>query len=196
MFMEDVLELIKKIKKGDDKSFEILLERNRKLIYKIIYNRNLEMGDYLVDAENLFQEGSLALYDAVYSFEPERGMSFTSYAYMVIRSHINTYYRDNVANHGDEYYSIDNYENIDYHISMSNLQISDNPVEYHRELEFEKKLDEFMSKLCFEDRQLIEMRSDNYSYKQISERLNINTKRVDNRLRILRKRLKEHLKEE
>lgn len=195
MTMDKYEELIKRVKQGDDEAYEIVLNDNRKLIYKIIYNHNLENGDFMVDTESLYQEGCIALYKACKTYEIGKGMNFTSYAYMCIRSAINTYIRDNFKKHQDEYYSIDNYPNVDYHVSMSNVCIAENPVAYHRELEFRKHLHEFVSKLNEQDQQIFEMRVDDVSYKNISERLNISTKRVDNRLRVLRKKLKKHLKE-
>lgn len=194
--MDKYSEYINAIKNGNEEYFNIILEDHRKLIYKIIYNYTLEKGDYMLDTDSLFQEGSLALYKAIFSFEEDKGMSFSSYAYMVIRSKLNTLVRDELKRFEDEHYSIDNYPNIDYHVSMSNLCVAENPVAYHKEIEFERKLDDFLEKLSVEDRAIIEMRDDNASYKQISERLHINTKRVDNRLRVLRNKLKKYLEDE
>lgn len=196
MTMDKYSKLIERVKKGDDEAFEIILNANHKLIYKIIYNRNLEKGDFIIDTESLFQEGSIALYKACKSYEPDKGMNFTSYAYMCIRSAINTYIRDNYNKLEEPYLSIDNFPNVDYHISMSNVRISENPVAYHRELEFRKQLQEFVSNLDKEDKNILQMRCDNVSYRTISERLNISTKRVDNRLRVLRKRLKTYIDDE
>jgi len=193
--MDTSVDLINRIKNGDERSFEVLLENNRKIIYKIIYDHNLKIGDYMIDEDNLFQEGCIALYKAVFSFEPEKGMSFSSYAYMIVRGHVNNYYRDNVKKRNEEFYSIDSIENPEYHMSLASTSVSDNPSEYHREREFENKLNRFIETLDIEDRQILEMRSNNHSYKDISDRLDINTKRVDNRLRLLRKRLKEYLEE-
>lgn len=192
--MEKYRDIIKRIKDGDEESFEIIYNDHKKMMYKIIYTINLNYGDYQMDIDSLFQESSLALYNAVFTYKEEKGMSFTSYAYMVIRARVNTCIRD--ARKEIECSSIDNFENIDYHISMSNLCIAENPVLYHKELEFEKRLNAFVENLSSEDRQIYECRKDNLSYKEIALRLNINTKRVDNRLRVLRKRLSEFMREE
>ena len=114
---------------------------------------------------------------------------------MIIRSHIQTYIRD-VKSDGDDLLSIDNCENVDYHLSMSNFCVAENPIDYHHKIEFEDKLNKFISNLSNEDRQILELRIDDLSYKDISDRLKINTKRVDNRLRTLRKRLKIYLNDE
>ena len=193
--MKDYSNEIKAIKNGDKDKFNIILEDHKKMIYKIIYDRNLNVGDYMYDIESLYQEGCLALYKAVFTYEENKGTTFTSYSYMLIRSKINTYIRDNKI-FNNECSSIDNIDNIDYRIVISSHSVEENPVEYHRELEFEKKLNKFISKLTPEDREIINMKIDNKSYKQISDRLKTNTKRVDNRLRILRKRLREYINDD
>ena len=193
--MEISADTITRIKNGDEECFRLLLEDYKKIIYKIIYSRNLEIGDYMIDVESLYQEGSLALYKAVFTYKLGQGMSFSSYAYMVIRARINTYIRDNVKKYEDDCKSIDNFENIDYHISMTSMSVSESPIGYHKEQEFKERLNEFVSKLNDEDKQILSMRMENYSYKDISMRLKSKTKRVDNRLRILRKRLREYLDE-
>lgn len=196
MTMKDYKELLEKVKAGDDDAFNIILQDHRRIIFRLINMHALEKGDFMIDYDSAYQEGCIALYKAIFTYEENKGMNFTSYAYMVLRARINTFVRDEIKKFEDEHYSIDNCPNVDYHIAMTNLSIAENPVTYHKELEFEKKLDDFLSKLSVEDRQIIEMRSDNFSYKKISERLNINSKRVDNRLRVLRKKLKEHLEDE
>lgn len=187
--------LLLSIKNGDDKAFETLLNQHHNMIYKIIYGLNLEKGDYKLDEDSLFQEGSIALYKAVFSFEENNNMAFTSYAYMVIRARIRTYIRDNYRYLEKEAYSIDNIENLEYLSVNKSTLVSENPVEYHREKQFESHLNEFVSKLNNEDQEIFRLRSEDYTYKQIAERLNIKAKKVDNRLRVLRERLKRHLKE-
>lgn len=189
-------ELIKNIKNGDEKSFELLLNSHHNMIYKIIYALDLDRGDFLADVDSLYQEGSLALYKAVFTYKKENEMSFTSYAYMVVRARLHTYLRDTYHNTCNDCFSIDNPENIDFDIVNKHYLVSDDPIDYHREKEFEEHLHKFVSKLTNEDQQIFNMRSQDYTYKQIAERLHIKTKRIDNRLRVLRRRLKKYIESE
>lgn len=189
-------ELINSIKTGDEESFEILLSNHHSMIYKIIYTLDLNIGDFLIDIDSLYQEGSIALYKAVFSYESDKAMSFSSYAYMVIRARLHTYIRDYYKNYGNNYLSLDDPNGINYELFSKDEYVSDNPIKYHREQEFEKYLYDFVKTLSTEDQQLFKLRSENLSYKQISERLNIKTKKIDNRLRVLRKRLKEYIDKE
>ena len=45
-----------------------------------------------------------------------------------------------------------------------------------------------MDSLNYEDRTIVDMRMNNYSYEEISNKLNINRKRVDNRLNKIKKK--------
>lgn len=192
----EVSQLINQIKNGDEKAFETLLDNHHNMIYKIIYSLDLEKGDYLADVESLYQEGCIALYNAVYDYIPTSNMSFSSYAYMVIRGKLHTYIRDTYKNYERDLLSIDNEESGSYKLSCLKEYVSQNPVAYHREKEFEKHLNSFISKLSKQDQEIFRLRSQEYSYKQISELLNIKTKRIDNRLRVLREKLKRHLNDE
>ena len=190
--MEKYEDVIKKIKQGDKEAYNTIYEDHKKMIYKIISYHSNNCGDFTLDTESLFQEGCLALYKAVFTYEPDKGMSFSSYAFMAIKSRINTYIK-RIRKNNSECLSLDAMENIDHRSAMSSLYVSENPVAYHREIEFRHKLHEFTSKLSKEDKMIFELRQEELSYKEISERLNINTKRVDNRLRVLRKKLKKFL---
>ena len=191
--MDKNIELVELAKTGDEDAYNQLLNNHKNMIYKIINTQNLYSGDYMQDVDSLYQEGCIALYNAIYKYEKDKGMSFTSFAYMVIRSRISTCIRDTKALK-ETCISIDNYPNIDHQIMMSAMYVAENPVEYHRQVDFENRLNEFVANLNSQDRQIFTLRKNEYSYKEISEMLHINTKRVDNRLRIIRKKLREYIK--
>lgn len=193
MSMKSYDTIIEQIKNKDEASFKLLLDDHYKMIYKIIYNLNSFENDFSLDVESLYQEGTIALYNAVFTYEADKGMSFTSYAYMVIRSKLSVCYRNMKRYREEEVYSIDSHPNIDYCASMASQRVNENPVNYHHEKEFEKNINSFVSQLSKEDRDIFKLRADDYSYKQIAEKLNIKTKKIDNRLRKLRESLRRHL---
>lgn len=184
------MEIIEKIRSGDEKAFEQLLEDHHRMIYSIINSYNLESGDYAIDKLDLYQEASLALYEAVFSFEEKRNVRFSSYAYMVMRGRILNVLRHYYRTYREENHSIDVSENPDCYGAFA---VSDIPFRYHREQEFLKNYRRFMNGLSIEDRKIIELRNRKLSYKQISEKMNISTKRIDNRLASLRRSIKAFL---
>lgn len=180
-----VHKLIRRIRNHDQEAFGELLEAFQRMIYKIIYSFNLDNGDFRADENDLFQEACLALYDAVFTYEEDRNVQFLTYAYMVIRSRVSTQLRCLSRNQGEELVSIDN--RLDHSLKFA---VSEDPVQYHRDEEFKEKYEQFLSTLNDEDRKILELRDEDLSYKQIAEELGITVKRVDNRLRNLKKRFK------
>ena len=191
--MDENLELVRRIRNGDEEAFGTLLENHKRMIYKLIYNSTLEAGDYAIDVEEVFQEASLILYRAVFTFEEDKKVKFSSYAYLVLKSRIKNVFRSYYNIYKEESYSIDSREHQDYLLSLA---IKEDPIKYHKEQEFRKRLDRFIDDLSDQDRQILELRGDELSYKDISNLLHISTKKIDNRLRILRKRMEQYLKDE
>lgn len=185
--------IIDRIKKGDEDAFNQLLNDYRKMIYKIIYSFNMQNGDFSEDIESMYQEGCLALYKAVFSYEKERGAKFSSYAYMSIKSKVMNYYRKNSKIHNQEYFSIDSDKAYESRLNMKSLRVSEDPVYYHKEKEFKEYLDNFIKNLPSQDKKILELRNEDHSYKEISKELNINTKKVDNKLRVIKKQLKDYI---
>lgn len=182
--MKNIIEIIERVRNGDEAAFTELLQAHHKMIYAIINSFDLESGDYAIDKYDLYQEGSVSLYEAVFTFEPERNVKFSSYAYMVIRSKLINVLRDYYRTYNEETYSIDTKEYATYHQAIS---IKDVPFAYHKEQEFLKDFYDLFNKLSHEDKRILELRNKRYTYKEISELLNIEVKRVDNRISSLKK---------
>ena len=191
--MEENMDIIKRIRSGDDTAFEQLLKDHHRMIYSIINSFSLESGDFAIDKHDLYQEASLALYEAVFRFEEDRSTRFSSYAYIVIRNRVVNVLRHYYRTYREEGYSIDVNENPDCNIAFA---VGDQPFLYHREQEFLNHYHRFMNGLSVEDRKIIEMRRRNLSYQQISDRLNIKKKRVDNRLASLKRSIREFIESE
>ena len=186
--MEDIDNLILEVKAGDNDAYKTLLEIHHRMIYKIIYSLNLECGDYAIAPDDLYQEGCLALYDAVFSYNKDKKVQFSTYAYMRIKNRIIAALRDYFRRKQDEYYSLDQMIPVTRTVCGA-----DNPLIYHEEETFRESLDLFVNRLSYEDRQIIRMKAEDSSYRQIAEKLNISVKRVDNRLQLLRRKLKRYL---
>lgn len=192
--MDENVELVNRVKQGDDDAFQILLENHHRMIYKIINSLSYNNSAFDIDKDNLYQEGSIALYDSCFSFEEGKGAKFTSYAYMNIHSRIYSYYRRNCNYYMYEAYSFDSINN-EYHINLATLKISEDPVMYHREKEYEEYLNNFMNNLPSLDKKILELRDNDYSYKEIARQLNVTPKKVDNHLRMMKEKLKKKMKE-
>ena len=71
---------------------------------------------------------------------------------------------------------------------MATTHVSDDPVIYHDKQNVKEFLSSSSKKISDEDRMILKMRIENYSYAEIACKLGINVKRVDNRLARLKKK--------
>ena len=185
--MDNNVKIIERIRKGDESAFEKLLENHKKMIYSIINSFVVKYNAYSIEQDDLYQEGCLALYDAAISYEADKETKFSSYAYLVIRSKIINVITKYNRIYNRETFSIDSFECAERSRLMA---VSDVPFKYHRDCELKRGIKKFMSVLSEEDRKILELRYREYTYREISEKLDIHTKKVDNRLSSIRKALR------
>ncbi|MBQ1566294.1 MAG: sigma-70 family RNA polymerase sigma factor [Erysipelotrichaceae bacterium] len=182
--MNNINTIIQRLKEGDKDAFEKLLSVHHNMIYKIINSIDRSLGDYIIDENDLYQEASLALYEAAESFEPDREVKFSTYAYVHIKNNLLNYVKKYRRRYRDDIYSFDvNPRSMDF-------QVADSTRNSYNENQFREELEKFLGNLNEEDRMILLMRGSDYSYKEIAEKLNTSTKRVDNKLRVLKQRLK------
>lgn len=88
--MEEIISLIKLAQSGDKKACELILEKNKGLIWSVVkrfYNRGLEKDD-------LFQLGSIGLIKCIQNFDPTYNVQFSTYAVPMIYGEIRRFLRD------------------------------------------------------------------------------------------------------
>ena len=89
-FMDEIISLIKKAQAGDKKAYEIILEKNKGLIWNIVNkfnNRN-------TDKDDLFQLGSIGLIKCIKNFDLTYDVKFSTYAVPMIYGEIRRFLRD------------------------------------------------------------------------------------------------------
>ena len=74
------------------KDLTMLIESNEKLIFSLLKDYN----NY-IDKEDLYQVGVIGLINAYNNFKQEKGVKFSTYAYIYIKGEINKYLRENRA---------------------------------------------------------------------------------------------------
>lgn len=87
--MED-RELFRRAQEGERKAKEILFNKNTGLVHHVM-KRFLSRG---LEAEDLFQIGSVGLLKAIDKFDPDYGVCFSTYAVPLIMGEIQRYLRD------------------------------------------------------------------------------------------------------
>ena len=88
--MDEIISLIKKAQAGDKKAYEIILEKNKGLIWNIVNkfnNRN-------TDKDDLFKLGSIGLIKCIKNFDLTYDVKFSTYAVPMIYGEIRRFLRD------------------------------------------------------------------------------------------------------
>ena len=180
--------IIKQIKRNDNSSFDILVENYKNKIYKIIRSYSLKQGDYLIDEDELYQEGCIALYDACKTFGRINKCKFSSFAYVVIKRRINREVFKYIGIYNSEAMSIDKLDAKDKEMFFADKYVEDNPIEYIKRENRKDDIEKVLKKYNSIDRKIIRLRIDGYSYDEIGKLLKISTKRVDNRIQYIKKK--------
>ena len=81
---EEKINLLAKVKQGDKRARDIMVERNLRLVAKVA----LKYKGRGVELEDLIQEGSIGLMKAIDMFDLEKGCKFSTYAVWWIRQKI------------------------------------------------------------------------------------------------------------
>lgn len=91
---QEILELINNAKNGDRIAFEHLLKQYNNIIHKV----NSHWGN----TQDGYQEGVLALYEAVEKYDATKNTKFSTYFYMVLRKKIRRYVEKNKNDYLEE----------------------------------------------------------------------------------------------
>jgi RNA polymerase sigma factor (sigma-70 family) len=85
---KELSELIQRYKSGDKNAFDLILQHNERLVYRIAmyYLNSNSCGDVTID--DLMQLGRIGLFQAIERFDPGRNVKFTTYAVYWIRLNI------------------------------------------------------------------------------------------------------------
>lgn len=165
----------------DEREFERIVKENGKIITSIIKNLELECGHFKISFDDLYQEGLIALHDAYLNYDDSLKAKFSTFAFMVINRTLHRYYFQQINKYKNESYSLDNNELYDYNSLIGDYVAGDHSIRYGIE-ERRNKIDKLFTILNLEDQNIVALRANNNTYKQIAEKLNISVKRVDNRL--------------
>ncbi|MBQ1476618.1 MAG: sigma-70 family RNA polymerase sigma factor [Erysipelotrichaceae bacterium] len=183
----EIEEMIIEVQKGNEEYFPVILKEYQHMIYKIISAYRLTQGDFFISKDDLYQEACLALHEACLGFQEDRGVKFSSFAYVVIKRRVSRIYHSYRTVYRREPSSIDARE------TMKETMTEEKREQETLDLQV---MESFMRRLCEEDKKILEMRLSRKGYKEIAEELGISSKRVDNRIYRMRKNYREVMKKQ
>ena len=185
-------ELIIAIRNGDNIATNVLLERYKTTVKKISHKLFLTNGNI----EDLVQEGMIGVFDAINSYRSDnKDATFKTYAYTCIQRRIFSAIRSSKTNKNKplEYYislSVDNSNENDRKIA-ANSTILDPETELIAQEAYDElsnKLHELLSK---KEEQVLLLYLEGYTYGEISEKLKISVKSVDNAIQRVKKKIEQ-----
>ena len=88
---EEMNELFKRVKNGDTKAREELVNGNLKLVLSILK----KFSKHVDNMDDLFQIGCIGLLKAIYNFDLSYGVKFSTYCVPMIQGEVKRYLRDN-----------------------------------------------------------------------------------------------------
>ncbi|MBE6149900.1 MAG: sigma-70 family RNA polymerase sigma factor [Firmicutes bacterium] len=189
-------ELLDQIHSCSEDANEILLYKYRPLIVSIA-KKYIKYSHGGVDLNDLIQEGLLGLNDAINSFRDEKNANFGTYAKICVQRKIANLikstmsYKNKILN---DYIPIDNDEDepIDYFLADN----SKNPINMVEDYDFQNRLlDNLNEKLSDIEKEVFELKLSGFSYKEIANLLEKDSKSIDNCIQRIKTKFKKVLEE-
>ena len=178
-------ELIYMIRENDDESINIMFNKYKPIINKVCSSYYDFARKHGVEYSDLIQEGNISLYKAYSSYNSYSNNTFYTYFLRCLNNHLNSYCRDISVKKHD---SLNNSISINLDIDISKyIKKDNNYIPYEDDFVYIKNLFEFDYSIIFE------LRYNGFSYKEISNLLDIPISTIDGRLSRIRNILKSKL---
>ncbi len=185
-------ELLDHIHSCNEDANEILLYKYKPLIVNIA-TKMIKYSSGGVDLNDLIQEGMLGLNDAINSYDENKEANFTTYSKVCIERRINSLikstrrYKNKILN---ESITLE-IDNDDFIIDKFLVDNSFNPSRLVENNEFEKEtIIKLTEQLTDFEKQVFELKKNDFNYKEIAEILEKDTKAIDNALQRIKIKLK------
>ncbi len=187
-------ELLDCIYSINEDASEILLYKYRPLIISIS-NKMIKYCEGGVDLNDLVQEGMLGLSDAINSFDDNKEANFGTYAKICIQRKINSLvkstrrYKHRFLN---ESFALE----VDDTILNKYLIDKNDPSVIIEEWELQQEIiKKLYAVLTAFEREVFNLKKDNFNYKEIAEILEKDPKSIDNTIQRIKFKLKKIIKE-
>ena len=179
----NVNRLVKLSKVGDMEAMGMILEKFEPMVKSVVAKYYGAWADF----EDFMQIGYVGLMQAVFNFKEDSGSKFSTFAYLNISSEIKSFltYLNRQKNKVlTEAMSIENTfedfnENSEYYIEAPESTEPDILNNYF--------INQCVKELSNDEKEIIDLWFENYTYKEISKNLNIKRKKVDNTIQKIKR---------
>lgn len=190
-------DLIQKAQSGNEEALEVLLKRYQNFLYYITSGYYLQDGDH----DDLMQEARLGFYQAVMSYQSNKGTQFKNFAWLCVSRELDTCVkRSNRKKHKilneamtlpQEDPDSPNWHGYQYALAdrdeKGNFSTPENDIMHNEILnEVTSFIRSALSKMEFN---ILLLRTAGLSYDDITKTLNLESKSVDNAIQRIRKKV-------
>ncbi len=180
-------ELCYYVQENDDEAMEVLIQKYKPCLNKFIRSYYQKYKYAGIELEDLYQEAKIGLLKASKTYNDSNNSIFITYAYLCIERQLINYCRsiNSMRN-----YPLNSSVMVNYRIVSDNSSSfqSMEDILIENETFFENK-----NKLDFKYSVIYELRYNHFTYKEISELLDVPMSTVDGRLRYVRNMLNNNL---
>lgn len=178
------VQLIQKIRSGDQSAFEVILQRYSPLIKSYAYKYNI----FSADNDDYIQEGFIALMSAVNSYSSDKSIPFSTYAAQCVKNRfidVNRHYSSNKGRVLNDYAELD---------EISEADIFDTDAANPERIFFERERADDLYRSVRNtfsplEYQVFVERLNGKQYSEIAQKCKVSVKAVDNAVQRIRKKL-------
>lgn len=184
-------DLIKNYHDNDYEAQKTLLKKYERLIWYLIYQIKDRHKTIDLDLDDLYQEGLIALHDAIMSYNLEMNVPLYCLAKVCISRKINTFikkYARNIYQGSFLLVSLDSMINDDERFCLHEVIADSQQYDIEQRLAIE----DYLSELTSNEVIIVKMRINGYKYQEIASKLAISVKDVDNSIQRIRKKIRHH----
>lgn len=178
-------EILYLVKEKDDGAYDLLFQKYLPIIKSIASRYSVFAKNRGADFEDLLQEGYLGLNNAISSYRDDCNSLFYSYASLCIERQISVFCRG-ISSKKHEVLSMAARE-VDYSIDMVIASDQFSPEKELSDLLLYDFFSQYSYSLQLENSCILELRFNGFSYKEISQLLDLSVTTIDGRLCKMRK---------
>lgn len=178
-------ELLQKIRNGDEKIIDVLMERYRNLV-RVEARKFFLVGG---DEEDLIQEGMIGLFKAVQNYDQEKDASFQTFATLCVKRQLySTVTASNRKKHGplNHYISFFTEQGLDEDFSQMNYNPEELFLQKERVQTYYEAIEKNLSKF---EKEVVKLYLDGKNYEEIAKEVGKTKKSIDNAIQRIRKKL-------
>jgi RNA polymerase sporulation-specific sigma factor len=180
-------ELVMLAKKGNAKAISILINKYK----NFVGSRSKSYFIVGADREDIIQEGLIGIVNAIKDYDPERKINFSSFVKLTIIRRLSKKIRDY---NRQKYFILNNYISLDKPLINENnkkIEVIDSKSNIEENYINKEVIEKVKEKLTNLELNIFNEYLNDISYKEISQKLNISPKSIDNAIKRIKNKIKE-----